>query len=155
MTSADGVTGGVLVLGVGNPLRADDGVGQAVVERLGLLLPPEAAELRAVYQLTPELAADIAGTRLVVVVDASVDVPPAEVAVRDLGPGAAKGEPFSHSVDPAGLAALAQTLYGAAPRMVLVGVGPVSLEPSDGLSPAVAAAVEVAADAIAAVIGER
>jgi hydrogenase maturation protease len=149
------VQAGVLVLGVGNPLRADDGVGQAVVERLGLMLAPDAAELRAVYQLTPELAADIAGARLVVVVDASVAVPPGEVAVRDLAPGSAGGEPFSHSVDPAGLVALARALYGAAPRMVLVGVGPRSLEAGEGLSPAVAGAVGVAADAIAAIIGER
>jgi len=145
----------VLILGVGNPLRADDGVGQAVVERLGSILPPAAAELRAVYQLTPELAADLAAADLVVVVDASVDVPPGEVAVRDLAAGAVAGEPFSHSIDPAALAWLAQALYGASPRMVLVGIGPASLEPGEDLSAAASAAVLVAADAVAAIVRER
>jgi hydrogenase maturation protease len=144
----------VLVLGVGNPLRADDGVGQAVVERLGEVLAPDAAELRAVYQLTPEMAEDFAGVALAVVVDADADVAPGEVAVRDAAVGSAAGEPFSHAVDPAGLAGLAQALYGASPRLVIVGIGPVSLEVGQGLSPAVTAAVSVAAAAIAAIVGE-
>ncbi len=152
MTFTDGA--GVLVLGVGNSLRADDGVGEAVVERLGGVLPPGIADLRAVYQLTPELAADLAEVALVVVVDAAAGVPPGEVVVRE--PDAASlGEPFSHSVDPARLAAMARALYGASPRMLLVGIGPASLEPGEGLSPVVAAAVGVAADTIAAIIRER
>ncbi len=155
MTVTEGVVPGVLVLGVGNSLRADDGVGQAVVERLGGLLPPDAAQLRAVYQLTPELAADLADVALVVVVDAAAGVPAGDVVVSDLDAGASAGEPFSHSVDPAGLASLARVLYGASPRIVLVGIGPASLEPGEGLSPIVAAAVATAAERIAAIVREQ
>ena len=145
----------VLILGVGNPLRADDGVGAAVVERLADLLAPGVAELRAVYQLTPELAADIARAALVVVVDAAIGVAVGEVVVREAAAGDGAGEPLSHSVDPVGLAGLSLALYGASPRLVLVGIGPASLDAGEGLSPAAAAAVVRATDVIVALAGER
>jgi hypothetical protein len=47
---------------------------------------------------------------------------------------------------------LARELFGDAPPVVLVSVGPASLEVGDGLTPVVAAAVPLAAEAVAAVV---
>lgn len=147
--------GRVLVLGVGNPLRGDDGVGAAVVQRLVGRLPAGAVELRTVQQLTPDLAADMAGVELVVIVDAAADLPAGEVRVLLAPADRSGGEPFSHALDPVDLAGLARMLYGAAPRMAMVGVGPASLEPGEGLSPAVGMALESAAHAVELLVGER
>jgi hydrogenase maturation protease len=133
-------------------LRGDDGVGQAVVERLGAVIAPGTAELRAVYQLTPEMAEDFARVALVVVVDADADLAPGEVAVRDAAVALGSGEPFSHAVDPAGLAGLAHALYGASPRLVLVGIGPASLEAGEGVSPMVLAVLDGVVQTVAAMV---
>jgi Ni,Fe-hydrogenase maturation factor len=57
-----------LVIGIGNPLRGDDGVGRWLAQRAGRWLAP--AQLRTVQQLTPELAADIALASRVLFIDA-------------------------------------------------------------------------------------
>ena len=160
---------GVLVIGYGSPLRSDDGVGPAVAERLAGDARLAGADVRAEHQLTPELALDASQARLLVLVDAAEGVPAGEVVVRDLAPvgrgGIADGDvagrveeggpPLTHHLDPAALLALAAGLWGTAPRTVLVGVGPASLELGDVLSPEVAAAVARAAEAVVAVVTGR
>ncbi len=149
-------TGGVLVVGYGNGLRSDDGVGPAVAARL--LDDPRlgGADVQTAHQLTPELALDASHVALLVLVDAAVDVPAGEVAVRRLDPAAVStGEVMTHHVDPAGLAGLARELWGASPAVVVVSVGVASLDVGDRLSPVVEAAVPRAADAVVAVIEEH
>ena len=46
----------VLIIGYGNPLRADDGVGWQAARRLAELRQDEFVETLALHQLTPELA---------------------------------------------------------------------------------------------------
>ncbi len=158
--------GGALIVGYGNPLRTDDGVGPAVAELLAADPRLRGADVRAEHQLTPELAIDASRVALLVLVDAMVGVAAGEVVVRDLGvPGpsaatetgpAGRGEggglPLTHHIGPASLLALAAELWGSAPRTVLVGVGPASLALGDTLTPAVAAAVPRAVDAVVAAV---
>ena len=61
-----------LVIGYGNTLRGDDGVGQKVAEVIASL---GLSGIRALscHQLTPELADPISEVRMVVFVDATVD----------------------------------------------------------------------------------
>ncbi|MCL4804536.1 MAG: hydrogenase maturation protease, partial [Anaerolineae bacterium] len=66
-----------LVIGYGNPLRGDDGVGWRVVEALEESL--SASSLIAVHQLTPELAGTISEVGQVVFVDATAGNSPGEV----------------------------------------------------------------------------
>lgn len=154
---------GVLIVGYGNPLRSDDGVGPAIAERLASDPRFAGADVRAEHQLTPELALDASTARLLLLVDADDALAPGEVAVRELraagsgedgGGGLAgrveeAGPPLTHHVDPASLLALAAQLWGAAPRAVVAGVGPASLELGDRLTPVVEAAVPRALDALA------
>lgn len=149
-------TGGVLVVGYGNELRSDDGIGPAVVAHLAHDRRFGDVDVRAAHQLTPELALDASRVALLVLVDAAADAPAGEVAVRRLDPAAVStSEVMTHHVDPAGLAGLARELWGASPAVVVVSVGVASLDVGDRLSPVVEAAVPRAADAVVAVIEEH
>jgi len=148
-------TGGVLVIGYGNALRTDDGVGPAVAERLADDPRLSGVDVRAAHQLTPELAFDASGASLLVLVDAATDLPAGEVTVRRLDAGVVAGEVMTHHLDPAGLVGLARELWGTAPPVVLVSVGVSSLELGDTLTADVEEAIPRAVDAVAAIIEEH
>ena len=77
---------GVLVVGYGNSLRGDDGIGWHAA---GLLVTdPRLAGARvlAQHQLVPELAADISQASLVVLVDAAAEGHPGSLSVRPVRP---------------------------------------------------------------------
>lgn len=103
-----------LVIGIGNPLRGDDGVGWHLAEELG---PPH----RAVHQLTPECAALLADAERVLFVDAWSTVPRpsapllTELRPADAGLTAAAGAAFSHHLAPGVLLAISQQLDGRCP----------------------------------------
>ena len=144
--------GGVLVVGYGNGLRTDDGIGPAVAARLAGDPRLAESDVRSMHQLTPELAFDASRVSLLVLVDAAADVAAGEVVVRHLDPERVVGQAMTHHLDPAGLVGLAQELWGAAPPVVVVSVGVSSLEIGDRLSPVVEGAVPRAADAVAAIV---
>ena len=77
-------TGDFLVIGYGNTLRSDDGVGAKVAAAVAELALPGVVAL-VLHQLTPELAETISEARAVVFVDAAVDAA-TEVQVRQLEP---------------------------------------------------------------------
>ena len=158
----------VLIVGYGNPLRSDDGVGQVVAERLMADPRLAGAEIRAAHQLTPELAMDASRAAVMVLIDAADGVAPGEVVVRRLARpgrrGTAEvgqagrveegGPPLTHHVDPAALIALAAELWGSAPPTVMVGVGPASFDLGETLTPRVEAAVPEAVEAVVIAIAD-
>ena len=146
---------GVLVVGYGNSLRTDDGVGPAVAARLAADSRLGGVDVRAMHQLTPELAFDASGVSLLVLVDASADLPAGEVAVFRPDGGSVSGEVMTHHVDPSGIVALARELWGAAPEVVIVSIGVSSLDVGDQLSPEVQGAVPRAIEAVVALVEER
>jgi hydrogenase maturation protease len=148
MTAGDGV----LVVGFGNTLRGDDGVGWHVAE--GVADDERLGGVRVLtrHQLGPELAADVAGARLVVVVDARVgDGPPGTVRTEWLRRMPRPNDRTAqwHHVDMGEILDLADRLYAARPPVAIVSVDAGRVDPGDTLSPAVAAAVP---DAVAAVV---
>lgn len=136
-----------LLVGYGNPMRSDDGVGPLAAERFlaeaGALMGPAAGEVKAVAvpQLVPELAELFSAAERVVLVDASRGEAPGEVRVRRVEPSAEVGEHLIHAYDPATLAAWAGRFYGRTPAVYVIAVGAESLGFGQGLSPEVAAAV--------------
>ncbi len=140
-----------LVIGYGNPLRGDDGVGPEVARRLETV-----AGLRVMtaYQLLPEHATEIAEASAVVLVDAALDLPAGEVRSRRLQPSAgARGLADLHDLSPEGLLVLARELTGAEVPAFIVTVGVADVGLGDGLSPEVEAAVGRAADAVLELLG--
>jgi hydrogenase maturation protease len=142
-----------MVVGYGNSLRSDDGVGPAVAARLAGDPRLAGVIIRSEHQLTPELAADASQASLLVLVDAGTDEAPGEVSVRRLEPSPAEGgTAWTHHLDPSALVGLARELWGSAPPVILVSIGPASLEVGEGLSEVVAPAVTRAADLVATVV---
>ncbi len=131
----------VLVIGYGNLLRGDDGVGRYVIDALEPLLPEEATA--SIHQLTPEWAETISHTRMVVFVDAAVGDNPGEVRHLQLEPTV--GQPGSHELTPEGILSMAAELYGRCPMAYIVTITGGSFEFSDSLTEPVAASVPVAA----------
>lgn len=104
---------GLLVLGYGNTLRSDDGVGPKVADAIAELRLPGVTAM-ACPLLTPELAEAISRARLVVFVDAAVDSP-LEVQLRRLEP-AESSQVMAHAADPRTMLALARDVFGHAPE---------------------------------------
>jgi hydrogenase maturation protease len=140
-SSAPTPTPVVLLVGYGNLLRSDDGVGPAVVSRLAEMFAnnPLCACLTA-HQLTPELAEQIVGADRVVFIDASVEQGAGKVHIRRLDPEQAASSPLGHAASPEAILALGKALYHRAPRAWSIAVGVANLAVGDGLSPAVARA---------------
>jgi hydrogenase maturation protease len=147
---------GVLVVGYGNTLRGDDGLGWRVAARLAEDPRLAGAEVLAHHQLTPELALDVARASLVVLVDARADGgTPGSVRVRRVAARQDGMTAWSHQLDPAALAGLASALYGAVPPVYLVSVGGAWFDDGEGLSPALEQALPRVADTVAQLVAER
>lgn len=138
----------VLVVGYGNTLRRDDGVGWRVAARLDA--DPRLAGVTVFqrHQLTPDLALDMSTAELVVLVDADDGLAPGTIAVGTVQPDATTQTRWSHHTDPAALLALTEQLYGRTPRVIVVRCGVQSLDVGDELTPTVEAAVPRVIDAI-------
>jgi hydrogenase maturation protease len=103
----------LLVIGYGNSLRRDDGVGPRVAEAVEALQLPGVRTL-VCQLLTPEHADPIARARRVIFVDAAVDEMDG-VKFRQLEPGETS-QLMAHAADPRTLLALARDVFGRAPE---------------------------------------
>ncbi|MBL6929105.1 MAG: hydrogenase maturation protease [Rhodospirillales bacterium] len=145
-----------LLIGYGNPLRSDDGVGCHVagefVDDAPALMGAASADVHVVSvgELAPELAEPVAQSERVVVVNASYGELPGEFTVRRVEPASEADGPASYVYDPATLAAWARGTDGKAPEILVVAVGAANCAFGQGLSPDVAEAVPSVLEKIAA-----
>lgn len=105
-----------LLIGWGNGLRQDDGVGIAIAERVeGWSLP--GLEVLAIPQLTPELAPRLAEAARVLFVDAALApaCPDPGWTLEPLLCRAPGPRPLNHHASPGALLQLAGSLYGRTP----------------------------------------
>lgn len=107
------VVGPALLLACGNSLRQDDGIGLRIAEAAEQLFPASRLRIVAAQQFTPEMAADLAATELVIFVDACAADEPG--AIRVVSVAAEQESPETHRLDPPALLAMAQSLCGHAP----------------------------------------
>lgn len=124
---------GLLVIGYGNLLRCDDGVGPKVAEAVQVLQLPRVRTLIC-QQLSPEHAEPISRSRTVIFVDAAVDAP-TEVQLRKLEPNESV-QLMAHAADPRTMLALARDVFGHAPEAWWLTIPAVKLGFGDDLSPA-------------------
>ncbi len=121
-----------LVIGYGNLLRGDDGVGPMVVEAV------EALQISGVQtlicqQLSPEHAELISRVCRVIFVDAAVDTHK-EVQLRKLEPGGSS-QLMAHAADPRTMLALARDVFGQCPKAWWLTIPAVDLNFGHELSP--------------------
>jgi hydrogenase maturation protease len=139
----------LLVIGYGNTLRADDGVGPRVANAVAEMNLPGVSTL-ACQQLSPEHAAPISQADQVIFVDASVDAP-REVQFRDLEPGETT-QLMAHAADPCTMLALAIEVFGHAPRAWWLTIPAEKLEFGESLSLQAEQGMEEAIKRIEAVV---
>jgi hydrogenase maturation protease len=106
----------ILIIGYGNPLRGDDGVGPIVVSNLSGLHP--GVECVSTMQLHPEHAELMRGRNVVLFVDASIDA--GSVAVARVEEETSAQWQAGHTDSPAGLAAFCRAMYPDPPERVFL-----------------------------------
>ena len=139
----------VLVIGYGNTLRRDDGVGPFVTDHLE---PSPGLHVITSHQLTPELAEPVSQADLVVFVDARADLAAGEIVMEPLPP---RGSTLIHRLDPGTLLQWSLKLYGRVPEAILIGIGAASFDLGEGLSPEVEQAAVKALRAIRKLLHDR
>ncbi|HUY49516.1 MAG TPA: hydrogenase maturation protease [Streptosporangiaceae bacterium] len=152
---------GVVVIGLGNDFRRDDGAGPAVIERLRAKAPG-GAELLISDGEPGRLMEACAGASLAIVVDAVRAQPPTPgrlhrivadrlVAGQDAAGGHGAGlvgAASSHGLGLGDAIALASALGRLPERLIVHGVEADDLAPGTGLTPAVAGALDALTAAV-------
>lgn len=128
---------GVLVLGIGNPLREDDGLGCAAAECLERECAGPGVSIHQIHQLTPEWAEAVSRVGLVIFLDASRVGAPGELAVQWIAETPDAPSSFSHQLTPRTLLTCARALYGRAPRACLISLTGEAFGYGEDLSPTV------------------
>jgi hydrogenase maturation protease len=134
---------GVLVLGLGNPLRGDDGVGPRVIEELTRRGLPDGVMALDVGNAGLDLLNVLEGWERAVVIDAAdIGQEPGQFLRFTLDEARLAMSADSFSLHNTGLSealALADALDRALPQTVVFGVQPAEIGWREGLSPAVEA----------------
>ncbi len=131
----------LLVIGYGNTLRRDDGVGPRVAEAVAALAWPGVQAL-ACALLVPELAEPVARARVVIFVDAALDAL-RQVQLRPLAPAESR-RILAHAADPRTVLALARDLFGGAPQAWWLTIPVEDLAIGDQFSPLARQGFEIA-----------
>lgn len=131
----------VVIIGYGNVLRGDDGVGPLAACNLAKRLRDQPVTVIEAHQLLPEMAWLVSRAQLVVLIDAAFGAPAGQIQQQHLGPttdwGSAKPSSVGHYLTAQQLLAICQALYGTFPEAFLITVVGSSFEIGEELSEAV------------------
>lgn len=136
---------GLLVIGYGNELRGDDGVGPKVASAVNRLNLPGVRSI-ACHQLTPELADPVSRAAGVVFVDATAEAGTG-IRMQELKPEE-PGQPLAHAADPRTVLALARDVFGSFPAAWWLTIPIETTELGDELSPFARSGLRQAVDRI-------
>ncbi len=126
-----------LLIAAGNCQRHDDGVAHAVLKLLD-------AESLAVFQLTPEVAAHLAGYDTVLFIDADAAV--VELKIEPVDESGSPSGVFTHSSSPSEIVTLARSLYGFGGQALVCRIPVEDLSHGEGLSSRASALAAQAAE---------
>ena len=115
-----------VVIGIGNELRGDDGIGPRVVDAIE---PRANLITMTVHQLVPELAAKIQDAQRVLFVDASLND---ELSLQQVESSNHQG--LGHACSPAGLLSWTKLAYDKAPQSWLLSIPGFAFEFGESLS---------------------
>ena len=145
---------GAVVIGIGNPLRRDDGIGPAVAAGLAAHDLPGTRVLTCPAEPTALLDA-WEGAALAVLIDAVAGDRPGRVRTCSLADLAEAAPVSSHDLGLRQAYELGRALGRAPASVVVVTVDIADIGHGQGLSPAVAAALPEAMRAVVALLGEQ
>jgi len=146
----------IVVAGVGNVLRGDDGFGPAVAARLGGL--PDGVDVVETgiggIALLQEILGGCSGLVVVDAIDRG-GLPGTLFVVEPEVDATGAHLPDVHLADPSRVLAMAKGLGVLPERVLIVGCQPAGMdELGEGLSPAVERAVDVACGRVAAIVAD-
>ena len=144
----------ILVVGYGNTLRRDDGLGQVAVQRIESLVQDDEVKVMVVHQMGIELAEDLRDADLVILIDAHVGDAPGTLKETEVVPDNASLESFSHHLNPGVLMGCVEALYGTHPETVIYSIAADSFDFGEGLSPSVEATLSLLIDKVLARIAK-
>ncbi len=127
----------ILIVGVGNPIRQDDGVGHYCVALLEKGLVQERKKLvdfMVVHQLDIAHCERFADYKLIIIVDADAQIGYEPLRIEQVDAHAST-QPFtSHIGSASDLLSLTQALHGSNPKMYIVAVRGECFEVGEGLT---------------------
>jgi len=126
----------ILVIGYGNPLRRDDGVGWAAVAQIQSLNLDDVTCLTT-HQLLPEHSEMVAGADMVILVDASVEGSAGDVHITPVLP-TDETPSMTHHLSPQSLLAMTKWLYDKMPFTLLITITGADFGMGEGVSECVA-----------------
>lgn len=137
-----------LILGCGNTLRSDDGVGPLLCDWAEERFASDpAVRVFSDHQWTPELAPEIASAESVLFIDCTLDTAAGQIILREIQPTPLKPGLVTHHVGAPELLAITRDLYEATPRKaLLLTIGAGSIELGEGFSPEMEKALPDARD---------
>ena len=127
----------ILIIGIGNPLRSDDGLGWRAAEEFS---QDSSVQVLKAHQLTPEIAESLSQVDLAIFVDAAAQGDPGTLHCEEINAGGAALR-FSHHLTPAALFQVASALYGTRPVAYSVSLTGKSFEHGDSLAPEIIQAI--------------
>jgi hydrogenase maturation protease len=145
--ATDCMTTSILLIGFGNTLRRDDGLGCLIAGAVDRLAYPGVRTI-AEAQLTPDLAEVVAASRLAVFVDARRIGPSDRLIVEPLEPARASYGSLDHAIGPRFVLGLCRVLFGRCPPSRLISVPAADFSFGDDLSPVAVRGMRQALDAI-------
>jgi hydrogenase maturation protease len=138
-----------LIIGIGNPLRGDDGLGWHVIQTLAqTYVSSSSVSIQHVQQLTMDLVEPIGQADLVIFIDARLGDQLGQIDVEEIQPNSRLGSPVSHFFDPDTLLSAVQGLYGRHPQAAVVSVTSNIFDFTDELSEPVAKTIPDVVDRI-------
>ncbi|OSC24451.1 peptidase M52 [Mycobacterium vulneris] len=149
-----GAIGGIVVIGIGNGYRRDDGAGLAAAAAVDVRAIPNVVVKTGIADPMSLLEA-WAGASLAVIIDAAIANPPNPGRIRrcDLTDVATQSDGLhSHSIDIGRAHALGQALGRVPDELVMFTIEVPDTDHGIGLSPPVAAAVPMVVDMVIAEI---
>ena len=142
------------VIGIGNPLRGDDGMGWAVIAALADHAEEWGITAVSTHQLLPELIDAVYTAELIIFVDATVNGKPGTVTVTPIQP-ATNGNAATHQMSPAVFLALGLGLNGRMPPATLITITGQDFGYREQLSPTAEQALVAAIGQIEKIIRKK
>jgi hydrogenase maturation protease len=129
----------VFIIGIGNPLRGDDGLGWHVTQVLAQTYDSAPnITVQHVQQLTMDLVEPIGQADLVIFIDARLGDELGKIDVEPIEASSRLGSPVSHFFDPDTLLSAVQGLYGKHSQAMVISVTSNLFDISEALSSVVA-----------------
>ena len=133
----------VLIIGYGNPMKSDDGLGWHVAQALSEQNTSPDIKVICTQQLTPENSEEASRAELVVFIDAREGGSAGEIHCEaiHLDPDGSRSLSHTHDLSPTAILQLANELYGKAPPAFLLTVSGQDFQDGDSLSEPVSSAL--------------